>query len=261
MTCRPGDDSENDIFYAMAQAIRPHVCPIFLLPHVDAGPTEIIANGTATLLDTGKRRLILTCWHVWDSFCRRRRADPSITLVLAVGDGRSPFVINDAEMIDGDHKDIDLAVLSFAPLETILATEKRFFEAPAWPPRPPAVGEVACVAGFPGHHRQVQEDKTGVTFHFTLVVDFVTSVSDRHFVLVDEGLERKERRVNASLSTLGCLGGMSGGPAFVNRKDGLELLGMIYEASEGKNATYYVAHAHFIGADGQLDRTAMPWSS
>ena len=49
-----------------------HCAPIFFLPRSASLPTSIRTNGTAALIDTGIRRILVTCEHVWSEFLKFR---------------------------------------------------------------------------------------------------------------------------------------------------------------------------------------------
>lgn len=93
------------------------------------------------------------------------------------------------------------------------------------------------------------------------ICDFVTSVSDRNIVLVDEDLKRIALKLNPSLRDLDSLGGMSGSAVYVANEEGdtVSLAGFLCEAGEGTHASMFIAPAWYIRADGVLDQASMPW--
>jgi hypothetical protein len=50
--------------------------PIFIAPGVLTHPTGMIDSGTFSLIDTGQRRVLVTCNHVWQAFLDRRAEYP-----------------------------------------------------------------------------------------------------------------------------------------------------------------------------------------
>src|SRR5262249_51476400 len=135
---------------------------------------------------------------------------------------------------------------------------KSYFRAAVWPPARPTPETSAVVIGFVGEHRQVGGASLGI--NLSVICDKVTSVSDRHFVLVDEQRARVSGKVNPTLGELGELGGMSGSPAFAVGVDGnASFAGLLYEAGEGKEATVFAVHADFLTAEGKIDRSKIRW--
>ena len=55
------------------------------------------------------------------------------------------------------------------------------------------------------------------------------------------------------------LGGISGGPAFVNRDSTFDFVGIVYEAGMNiKDGIIKISHANFFKSDGSIDELALP---
>src|SRR5947208_12949825 len=100
--------------------------------------------------------------------------------------------------------------------------------------------------GFPGLHRKVFA--ASVVNHFTPFCDFVSSSSERQFVMADESGARVVSRFRAYLASFGPTGGVSGSPVFVVRGRRLVLAGVLTEGGDGHRTPFFAAHAHFVSA-------------
>jgi hypothetical protein len=86
-------------------------------------PDAIFGGGTYALIDTGQKRLLVTCCHVWDEFEKRHDAESKTRLAMAVNDSAISFEDPRKHLIAAD-RDLDLAVFEFAP-ETIGVPHKK----------------------------------------------------------------------------------------------------------------------------------------
>jgi hypothetical protein len=57
------DERDFEKYVDEAKMVR-HCAPVFFLPTPDCKPSEIDANGTICLLDTGKCSVLVTWYHV-----------------------------------------------------------------------------------------------------------------------------------------------------------------------------------------------------
>jgi hypothetical protein len=85
--------------------------PLYIAANVGAPPSDIIANGTFGLVDTGTRRIIVTCYHVWDFYEEERAKNPEAVMALVLGTGFKTYAVTPT-LIDAD-RNIDLAVFEW----------------------------------------------------------------------------------------------------------------------------------------------------
>jgi hypothetical protein len=133
---------------------------------------------------------------------------------------------------------------------------KAFFKPTTWPPTPPDRGDWIIVYGFPGLQRVPNIDS--ISFYSVVFSGPVSSISDRQFVLAAEDGPRLLEQTANNVPCLGNLGGMSGSPAFKLAPDGLSLVGIVYEAQDGRNATILCWRVDYINAKGVFDRGRLP---
>ena len=82
--------------------------PIYIAPSITSPPSETIANGSFGLIDTGERKVLVTCCHVWDAYEDEKMRNPEVVLAVVLGTGLKTYSFT-PEVIDAD-RDIDLAV-------------------------------------------------------------------------------------------------------------------------------------------------------
>ncbi|GAB4196314.1 MAG: hypothetical protein Kow00105_10450 [Phycisphaeraceae bacterium] len=253
------DEELKARFKTIAERLLPHVGMLLLLPHRNAKPEDVLNNGTASFIDTGCERLLVTCSHVIDCYQKIGNANPDAVLAVTGNSGTQPVIVSDAEVISNGGKQLDLATMRLPDPDRITWGGKSYFKAEVWPPVRAQKGQVAVLAGFPGMHRDASS--RGLEVRATPICDFVTSVSERNIYLVDEDLARVAVKHNPELSDLASLGGMSGSAVYVVDEDRQVplLAGFMYEAGEGTHASIFIAHADSIRADGTLDHGFMPW--
>ncbi len=237
----------------MTGLVMPFAAPLFLLPNAHSRPEDIICSGSAALVDTGEKYLLVTCHHVWHDFTLYRQEHPDAVIAMGMGKSSQAIMVSSFPLIDFDPR-IDVAVVEFMGPSMLDGIERRFITSASWPPAQPQKDDIIVAVGWPGVNRRLTDERRNVTFHSTTVVDLVVSVSHRHLVLADEKNKRRTRIYRKGISVDGSHGGMSGCPAFVNRNKGLEFIGIVYEAGEGPRATFLISHAMYIKGDGTIDR-------
>jgi hypothetical protein len=248
----------QDTTIALLREFSPFVSMLFFAPADHLTPQAVMFNGTAAFVDTGERKLVLTNSHVYRRFRELRSETPKLAMFLTGSHKTQVLELKDAHVVDDGGSAVDLAAFAFEHPEQVGMIGKSYFRAPVWPPARPTPKTTAALIGFAGEHRQVGKDSLKI--NLSVFRDKVTSVSDRHFVLVDEERARISMKVNPTLGELGDLGGMSGSPAFAVGADGKRsFAGLLYEAGEGKEAMIFAVHADFLTAEGKIDRSKIRW--
>jgi hypothetical protein len=233
-------------------AMLQHCAPIFFLPSPTSGPSAIAANGTVALLDTGEKKLLLTCFHVWDEFRNYRQEVPGGCLCAVFNNYlQQPTFIPDEALIDAD-ADLDLAVFEARP-DTWSMGYKRFYRIDRWPIPKAKKGDPIAFVGFPGASRKTDQgigDFGTAMFGLT-----VTDVSERKLIIApmpgdEQHLVDNEGRELPPFD----VGGLSGTPAYVrDSKARLLLVGFVQMGRTTSDALFLV-HAAFLNRDGSLRR-------
>jgi len=110
----------------------------------------ILNNATGTLLDTGKRKLLITSFHVWEEFLEKDGNGEGSDLQLCFfrGPGEKIFTFDSPSPLDSN-KDVDIVVF---PFDNALPenNHKKYFKAATWPPARVRQGDAIFLVGYPG---------------------------------------------------------------------------------------------------------------
>jgi hypothetical protein len=205
-----------------------------------------LRNGTGSLVKLGGKYLGVTCEHVLREYRRLKDAQTVFHF------GRAK--INPEEYLISENRDYDLAVFDLTPIvgEVPDFTAAKFVEPTTWPPRNASTEDVICLGGFPGIWRE-QVNLGHLRFYsFSSGAGQVHSAGEHHLVTRVE-VEKCVTQFTNGL-VLGSLGGLSGGPVFVWRKESLltaELVGFISEYQENYDLMR-VTSANLIRENGTL---------
>jgi hypothetical protein len=211
---------------------------------------DVITNATGSLVYTGQKELLVTNHHVYDKFRSLRQENHHTKLTMSGVHGSRFRDISDAAVLGLDNE-LDLAVLH-VPAPYVFGQGKLFCVAESWPPRRPEVGVLTALIGYPGEGRRAEGGVLGVS---PLSAGLpVVSVSERHFVLVDENQDAHVLTPDGQ-SPLTNFGGISGSAVYAMPRNFdpsgcIELCGFVYEQGPGR--AILVAHADHINADGSI---------
>ena len=235
--------------------------PIFVAPALNSYPEQMIGSGTYALIDTGKRRLLVTCCHILDEYEKHHDANSGAILAISLGDGNSCVAFtNPKKHLVSIDRDLDLVVLEFEPEEIKVSHKKSWFEISDWPIPTIEKGDHIVTLGFPGAWRKT----AGVKCVFgRVVIPFaVTDVSKYAIAAFSD--EKNEQVLNDMKNSLG---GISGSPAYrLNKNRELCLVGFAklgVEKEDASNRKYqtspnstlpavFFTHANFLRPDGSL---------
>lgn len=240
------------------ERFRPYVSMLFFAPQDQLTPQTVRFNGTAAFVNTGRAKIVVTNAHVYRRYKELQREEPSLRMFLTGSVQDQILELRKEYFIDDGGGAVDLATFAFPNADQVENVGKAYFVADPWAAARPEVGTTAVILGFQGVHRQIGETTLGV--NLTVICDRVSACSPRHLVLVDEDLARISVKVNESLGELGPLGGMSGSPVFtMDNNDYANLVGFLYEAGEGADATVFAAHADILTPEGKIDHARIIW--
>jgi hypothetical protein len=229
-----------------------HCAPIFILPNSVPVPNTIHANGTVALIDTGSRRVLVTCEHVWSYFVNFRieHKEARFAVVFRNGPGL-PIHVDDASLIDCD-TELDLAVFD-AGLFDEAKGFKEFYRIYRFPVVDPKPRQPISFVGFPGEARRGSE----VVGHFGYS-SFGLTVSDvSSSLIVLANTDPRILRDNHGNQVPPIdIGGMSGAPAYTRTSSGgFNLVGFV-RAGNNSNTDIRLSKASFLREDGKLFRPA-----
>jgi hypothetical protein len=244
--------NEHDVTWYVDEAkMISHCAPIFFLPHAEARPCDITANGTTALLDTGQRKVLVTCFHVWDEFQIYSDKIPTACLCTIFSNGfRFPIGIPATALIDSD-EGLDLAVIEATP-EIWDMGYKEFYRIERWPIPKAMVGSPIAFVGFPGEARITNEH--GGNFQYSAFGVTVAGVSDRKIVIAGKGepgnlLDNDGNKLPPML-----MEGLSGAPAYARDGKARFLLAGFVQMGKTSSDDLFLTHASVLNRDGTLNK-------
>lgn len=235
---------EKPFFDQMAKYPIRFSIPVFFGDSPILSHTASLRNGTGSLIKLGDRYLGVTCEHVLRGY-------------RALTDSRKVFqfgllAIDPEEQLISENCQYDLAVFDLTPFvgQHQDFTSARFVEPTVWPPHDVSRDDVICLGGFPGIWRE-QIGLGHLRFYsFSSGASQVHSVGEHHLMTRIEVSECIHQFNNGVV--MGSLGGLSGGPVFVWRKEPIlnaELVGFVCEYQEELDLMY-VRLANVLRVDG-----------
>jgi hypothetical protein len=209
-------------------------------------PIELLRNATYGLVDTGEKKLLLTCYHVWDFLQELRRTHRGAEIAINLAPGLSP-VISGAPVLDSD-RDLDIAVID-PKLQVGELGDRAFFKMINWPQSPIQTGEAIAFLGYPEaglvrYERHAQFRSIFFGLH-------VSAVNDRSILLLND--DNGRRLVGLHNEPLGPAqtSGLSGSPAYRLGNKGLELVGVVREGLS-TDRLIMMTQISFLNRDGTL---------
>jgi hypothetical protein len=242
------------------------VCgPIFIVPGITTYPAQMINNGTFSLIDTGERRLLVTCHHVWQAYlnCRAENTDAALGINLGDGDASIAFTFPERQLIDAD-QDLDLAVFDFERSQVRVNKvqmnhQKNWFPISHWPIPKAGEGEYVALMGFSG--KRIVKEGMLCTFRTQVLPLKISGIGHKQIYILNEG-----ENVEVFNDIKSYLGGLSGCPAYKLGANGASLVGFVksgFKQSGEENkisddsvfsGSLSLTHACFLQRDGTLTR-------
>ena len=219
----------------------------------------VSSNGTAFVLDTGKRVFLVTAAHVYRSYLTQKHAGKVGLCQLA----RIPFELESKLISIPSPEGTDIATFDITEeeLSTLGASVLRGSNED-WPPKRPKEENMVVVSGFPGLER-LQKEQDYYTFGYYCFNTPVTTVSSRHFGCSFDRKYWKDAIGKGLPPRNYDMGGISGAPVIALIKNENEIVtwrlaGIVYEAaaSEILGEIMFAHHAYLIGVNGVVSEKA-----
>lgn len=227
-----------------------HCGPILYLNSSEPVPTNVAANATFGLVDTGRRKLMVTCHHVWGGFVKFQKTNPSATLAILLGENR-PILLPAIQPIDSDDS-LDIATFDMEPFLTS-CRHRRFY--PVFKNGVPPIRskDILVTLGYLGEARHLSV--AGADFRYEVIGVSVADVSGFR-VCADMTKTRRYRdHDNAILPSNHSLGGLSGSPCYrIMGNVSLRLVGFVTSSALG---LVRFTHVGCLNGDGTLNRLFM----
>ena len=209
---------------------------------------NVITNGGFGLVDTGKKKLLVTCHHVWKGFQEERHKDSNVRMCVCL-DRKTPVVFDEYEPIDQD-ANLDIATFDISPV--LAACDGRMFYPLNRNPASRVVkGDKLVLLGDQGIFRSATDE--GLEFGATTYAIEVSSVDGLRFHSNISKAETRHARSPVGIPKSSPHGGISGSPCFLVRQDSpSKLVGFV----TGHLMDYLCfTHASCLNSNGTINRT------
>ena len=199
-----------------------------------------VRNGTVTLVDLGEGPLALTCHHVIACFRRIRKCTNKV--VFQIGN----VELDPLEQLVDENARLDLAAIRLTHEQVTKITSEGeigscVFTPAEWPPPMLVEGDFVAFGGFPGRLRVAASSDELEFSSWSSGASKVCSVSEHQFVSYFERDYWVQSFGSQYRMGLRALGGMSGGPAFINRGLYWDLVGIIFNYHENYDTVMFAS--------------------
>jgi hypothetical protein len=75
----------DNLKFVIEPQINPFCGPLCFTRALEWAAGHVITNGSFGLVDTGKRKLLVTCYHVWEEFENLQRKCPELKMCIFLG--------------------------------------------------------------------------------------------------------------------------------------------------------------------------------
>lgn len=209
-----------------------------------------ISNGTVSLVDLGDGPLAVTCEHVIAGYIEMTKAHDN--LVFQIGS----VEINPLEQLVDKNARLDLATIRLTDAQVKSITSEGeigscVFRPKTWPSEALTEGEFVAFGGFPGSLRTVAAFDEYILGSWSSGGSQVSSVSEGQFVSAFEREAWVKSFGAEHHLTINALGGLSGGPAFINRGLYWDFVGIVSQYHENYDAMFF-ASTSSLRANGSI---------
>lgn len=237
-------DTITELKEVFGPIIQPCCGPIYFATSLESAVGTDDANGSFGLLDTGTKKVLVTCNHVIEDFAALS-TQKKAWLGVCLEEGQ-PVVLDLGSLIDRD-AELDLAVFDMEPLLRF-CRGREFYNLHLNPPPLVKRGDGLVFHGYPGERRKGKA--TGLEFgRFT----FAVTASDvtSHQILADVSYVMRQTVGGTPVNDP--YGGISGAPAFLRRAGVKPSFAAIVTsvAQRGMNLMRFTS-ASCIRADGTI---------
>lgn len=207
---------EEELLFVTGPEINPFRGAIFFTRSLElvVGGDSIITNGGFGLVDTGEKKLLVTCQHVWKRFQEERNENPNVRMCVCL-DKKSPVVFDKNEPIDQDET-LDIATFDISPVLAACGGRK-FYPLNQNPAPRLAKGDRLVLLGDQGQFRSLTDE--GLAFGVMTYSVQVSSVDGLRFHADISRMDSKYVQQPVRDPKSSRHGGISGSPCFLMRKN------------------------------------------
>jgi hypothetical protein len=232
---------KDDLIFVIEPQVRRFCGPLFFTTSLRVASGNITNNASFGLINTGKRKLLVTCHHVWEEFKKLRSRDAELMFGLCL-DMPKPIAIRPEDFIIDEDRRCDLVTFDMESLLPICANGGlAFYNLQANRPPTVKVGDVLYFIGFPGKGRLVDDKSVG----FVRQPIGVQASQVGKFTFFSDATNLNKQAED--------FGGISGCPCFLLLSGHrIRLIGFATGFAEMTNWLQFT-YATFIRPDGTID--------
>lgn len=231
---------------SLIHQLLPYVGCIFVTPGFRTLPGDIVGGATAALIDTGARRILVTCQHVLRALREQKSQNPAAILALNLGYGDQTVELPDPEQrrIDEQPSPLDLVSFHYTGLCSPQYPEKEYLRLDTANHANVEPGNYVVFVGFPGTFRKT--DGCLLEIPHLAIPLVVTDVTEATIVAA---ADKDNREVLTDMSDN--FGGFSGSPVYVLHPQQPPLLiGFVREWSSLAGGCLMISPSRYLGRDG-----------
>jgi hypothetical protein len=241
---------EEELKFVIEPQISPCCGPLILTRSLESAVGDnVIANGSFGLVDTGTKKLLVTCQHVWKKFQDEHDKDTNVRMCVWLD--RKQFVVFDQQDPIDQDAGLDIATFDIAPVLAACG-EREFYHLGRNPAPRVARGDRLVLKGYPG----IARSATAEVVDFGTMI-FACEVSDVSGLKVVADLSNATTNYYEPPARLpkpetSQHGGISGSPCFLVQGDRpVRLVGFV--TADWQNSLWFT-HARCLNSDGTFNR-------
>jgi len=234
-----------DLIMIVEPQVRKFCGPLFFVSSNVTPKGTINGSGSFGLIDTGKKKLLVTCWHVIfgeGGFKEVHSENSAFRFAIGFG-GKYPHSLSFEDLMKikvDDEKRCDLVTFDVSDaLDLVAASNLEFYNLKANRPPKVRVGDVLYFIGFTAKGRIENDSSVGhVRQPFGVQASYVGE-SMFHASGINLALNETD------------YGGISGAPCFaINESSSIRLVGFATGYAPNEMNMIQFTYARFIGEDG-----------
>jgi hypothetical protein len=242
----------EELNFVIEPQISPYCGPLIITHSLEsAAGDNIITNGSFGLVDTGKKKLLVTCHHVWKKFQEERLKDSNVRMCVFLDRKQAKAIVFDQQDPIDQDAGLDIATFDMAPV-LAACMEREFYPLNRNPAPRVTKGNRLVLKGYPGIARAAAEE--GLDFG---VMTYACEVSDVSGLKVVADLSKAtmkyyEPPVRTPKPETSPHGGISGSPCFLVRDNRpVRLVG--FATDDWQNSLWFI-HARCLNPDGTINK-------
>jgi len=219
----PISNTATDLNFLVFPKIKPSCGPLFITRSLETASGNIAGNGSFGLVNTGAKKLLITCCHILKEFRELSKKKPDLMLCVALTN--VPEILDLKNLIDENEK-LDLATFDMEPMLSTCGG-REFFQLNCEYVHHVKKGDRLAVVGYPGRNRY--ETNKAIFWGTTPHVLITEDISNYSIVAKTSRIMNFDRELLSERHE-NPYGGISGSPCFLIQR--YSLLQLVAFATE-----------------------------